>query len=40
VFHHAAAIAHMDDGRIVKTESRHENEIEIPEFEDAELLTA
>jgi putative ABC transport system ATP-binding protein len=35
VFHHADAIAHMDDGRIVKTESRHRNEIEIPEFEDA-----
>ena len=35
VFHHADTIAHMDDGRIVKTESRHRNEIEIPEFEDA-----
>jgi putative ABC transport system ATP-binding protein len=35
VFHHADAIAHMDDGRIVKTESRHGNEIEIPEFEEA-----
>jgi len=35
VFHHADAIAHMDDGRIVKTESRHRNEIEIPEYEDA-----
>src|SRR6266542_916092 len=35
VFHHADAIAQMDDGRILKTESRHRNEIEIPEFEDA-----
>ena len=35
VFHHSDAIAYMDDGRIVKTESRHRNEIEIPEFEDA-----
>jgi putative ABC transport system ATP-binding protein len=35
VFHHADAIAHMDDGGIVKTESRHGNEIEIPEFEEA-----
>jgi putative ABC transport system ATP-binding protein len=35
VFHHADAIAHMDDGQIVKTESRHRNEIETPEFEDA-----
>jgi putative ABC transport system ATP-binding protein len=35
VFHHADAIAHMDDGRIVKTESRHRNEIEVPEFDDA-----
>lgn len=35
VFHHADAIAHMDDGRIVKTESRLQNEIEIPDFEDA-----
>jgi putative ABC transport system ATP-binding protein len=35
VFHHADAIAHMDDGRIVKTESRHRNEIEIPEFDEA-----
>jgi putative ABC transport system ATP-binding protein len=35
VFHHADAIAHMDDGRIVKTESRHGNEIEIPEFKEA-----
>jgi len=35
VFHHADAIAHMDDGRIVKTESRHGNEVEIPEFEEA-----
>jgi putative ABC transport system ATP-binding protein len=35
VFHHADAIDHMDDGRIVKTESRHRNEIEIPEYEDA-----
>jgi hypothetical protein len=25
----------MDDGRIVKTESRHRNEIEVPEFDDA-----
>jgi putative ABC transport system ATP-binding protein len=40
VFHHADAIAHMDDGRIVRTESHHEHEIEIPKFEDAELLTA
>jgi putative ABC transport system ATP-binding protein len=35
VFHHADAIAHMDDGRIVKTESRHREEIEVPEFDDA-----
>ncbi|HMF46393.1 MAG TPA: ABC transporter ATP-binding protein [Candidatus Udaeobacter sp.] len=35
VFHHADAIAQMDDGRIVKTESRHGKEIEIPEFEEA-----
>jgi putative ABC transport system ATP-binding protein len=35
VFHHADAIAQMDDGRIVKAESRHRDEIEIPEFEDA-----
>src|SRR5216683_1897360 len=35
VFHYADQIAHMDDGRIVKTESRKRNEIEIPEFEDA-----
>lgn len=34
VFHHADAIAHMDDGQIVKTESRHQTENEIPEFED------
>ncbi len=38
VFHHADAIAHMDDGRIVKTESRHQNEIEVPEFDDALVL--
>jgi putative ABC transport system ATP-binding protein len=35
VFHHADTIAHMDDGRIVKTESRHRNEIELPELDDA-----
>jgi putative ABC transport system ATP-binding protein len=35
VFHHADAIAHMDDGRIVKTESRHREESEVPEFDDA-----
>jgi putative ABC transport system ATP-binding protein len=35
VFHHADAIAHMDDGRIVKTESRYREEIEIPEFDAA-----
>jgi len=40
VFHHADAIAHMDDGRIVKTESRHGNEIEIPEFEEAISMLA
>jgi len=40
VFHHADAIAHMDDGRIVKTESRHGNEIEIPEFEKAAPMLA
>jgi putative ABC transport system ATP-binding protein len=40
VFHHADAIAHMDDGRIVKTESRHEKEIEIPEFEEAVPMLA
>ena len=40
VFHHADAIAHMDDGRIVKTESRHENEIEIPELEEAVPILA
>jgi putative ABC transport system ATP-binding protein len=27
VFHYADAIAHMDDGRIVKTESRHRPQI-------------
>ena len=35
VFHHADAIAHMDDGRIVKTESRHRKEIDIPERDEA-----
>jgi putative ABC transport system ATP-binding protein len=40
VFHHADAIAHMDDGRIVKAESRHRDEIEIPEFEDAVPMLA
>ena len=35
VFHHADAIAHMDDGRIVKTESRHGKEIDIPERDEA-----
>jgi putative ABC transport system ATP-binding protein len=40
VFHHADAIAHMDDGRIVKTESRDEKEMEIPEFEDAVPMLA
>ena len=40
VFHHADAIAHMDDGRIVKTESRYENEIEIPELEEAVPILA
>jgi putative ABC transport system ATP-binding protein len=40
VFHHADAIAHIDDGRIVKTESRHRDEIEIPEFEDAVPMLA
>ena len=40
VFHHADAIAHMDDGRIVKTESHHEKEIEIPEFEEAVPMLA
>jgi putative ABC transport system ATP-binding protein len=40
VFHHADAIAHMDDGRIVKTESRHGTEIEIPEFEEASPMLA
>ena len=40
VFHHADAIAHMDDGRIVKTESRHGNEIEIPEFKEAVPMLA
>jgi putative ABC transport system ATP-binding protein len=40
VFHHADAIAHMDDGRIVKTESRHRNDIEVPEFEDAVPMLA
>lgn len=32
VFHHADAIAHMDDGRIVKTESHNGDGIEIPEL--------
>jgi putative ABC transport system ATP-binding protein len=40
VFHHADAIAHMDDGRIVKTESNHEKEIEIPEFQEAVPMLA
>lgn len=40
VFHHADAIAHMDDGRIVKTESRHENEFEIAELEEAVPMLA
>lgn len=40
VFHHADAIAHMDDGRIVKTESRHENGMEIPEIEEAVPMLA
>ena len=40
VFHHADAVAHMDDGRIVKTESRYENEIEIPELEEAVPILA
>jgi len=40
VFHHADAIAHMDDGRIVKTESHHEKEIEIPVFEEAVPMLA
>jgi putative ABC transport system ATP-binding protein len=35
VFHHADVIAHMDDGRIVKTESRLRDDIQIPEFDDA-----
>ena len=35
VFHHADAIAHMDEGRIVKTESRHRKEIDIPERDEA-----
>lgn len=35
VFHHADTIAHMDDGRIVKTESRHGKEIDIPERDEA-----
>ena len=33
VFHHADAIAQMDDGRIVKTESRHRNQV--PRFDEA-----
>ena len=40
VFHHADAIAHMDDGRIVKTELRDEEKIEIPEFEEAVPMLA
>ena len=40
VFHHADAIAHMDDGRIVKTESRHGNEFESPEFEEVVPMLA
>ena len=40
VFHHADAIAHMDDGRIVKTELHHEKEIEIPEFKEAVPMLA
>jgi putative ABC transport system ATP-binding protein len=40
VFHHADAIAHMDDGRIVKTESRHENGMEIPESEETVPMLA
>jgi len=40
VFHHADAIAHMDDGMIVKTESRDENEMDIPEFEEAVPMLA
>ena len=40
VFHHADAIAHMDDGRIVKTESRHENEIGIRALEEAVPMLA
>jgi len=40
VFHHADAIAHMDDGRIVKTESRYGNKIEIPEFEEVVPMLA
>ena len=40
VFHHADAIAHMDDGRIVQTELHHEKETEIPEFEKAVPMLA
>ena len=40
VFHHADAIAHMDDGRIVKTELRDEENIEIPEFEETVPMLA
>jgi len=36
VFHYADQIAHMDDGRIVKTESRKRKDI--PEFDDVPVL--
>jgi putative ABC transport system ATP-binding protein len=36
VFHHADAIAHMDDGRIVKTESREHEQI--PEADEVQMF--
>ena len=40
VFHHADAISHMDDGRVVKTESGYRKEIEVPEFDNADTVLA
>ena len=37
VFHYADAIAHMDDGRIVKTESRRQTRQETPDFDELTL---
>src|SRR5438128_3520574 len=39
VFHYADAIAHMDDGRIVKTESRRQTEQETPDFDELAVRT-